>query len=153
MLCSIHEADGEYVAASLGAHYGGPLVDAVLALRYIKPMPFKLIGIEADPHMIELLKRHLRDHGIDANDHCIINAAVSDSTTPVLFTTSEVRTGANVAFHEPSERESIYQSIAGVGLSEAVLKNLLLHASTGLRVPLWAHSEAQGELEMVTRSR
>ena len=150
LLSSIHEAEQDYVAVSLGAHYGGPLVDAALALRQVKPMPYRLIGIEADPYMIGLLKRHFRDHGIDPRDHCIINAAVSDTTTPVLFTTSDVRTGANVAFHQPAERESIYQSIARVGLSEGVLKNLLINASTGLKVPLWAHSDAVGELELVS---
>ena len=150
LLSSIHEADSEFVAVSLGAHYGGPLVDAVLALRQISPMPYKLIGVEADPYMIQLLRQHFRDHGIDARDHCIINAAVGATAAPVLFTTSDVRTGANVAFHDAAERESIYQSIARVGLSEAVLKNLLVNASIGLKVPLWAHSEAQGELELVS---
>ena len=153
LLCSIQEAESGYVTASLGAHYGGPLVDAALALGRLKPMPFKLIGVEADPYMIGLLNQHFRDHGIDPSDYCIINAAVNDSNMLVVFTTSEVRTGANVAFHDPIARESIYQSIAGTGLTEAVLKNLLLNASTGLRVPLWAHSKAQGELEMVSAIR
>ena len=150
LLSAVQEAQGQFVAVSLGAHYGGPLVNAALALQRINPMPYRLIGIEGDRHMVAMLRRHFRDHGIDPSDHCIINAVVSDTNTPVIFPTSTVRTGANTAFRLPEHRHSIYHAIAEAGLSEVVLKNLLTTGSTGLALPLWKDIDARGELEMVS---
>ena len=150
LLNAVQEARGRFVAVSLGAHYGGPLVNAALALKRINPMPYRLVGVEGDRHMVAMLRRHFRDHGIDPSDHCIINAVVSDTNTPVIFPTSATRTGANTAFHLPEHRESVYRAIAEAGFSKAVLKNILATGSTGLALPLWKDIDAQGELEMVS---
>ena len=117
---------------------------------HLNPMPFRLVGIEGDRHMVAMLKRHFVDNGLDPLDHCIINAVVSDTNTPVVFPTSDIRTGANSAFHEPAQRESLYAAIAKAGLSETVLKNVVATGSTGIRVPLWEGSDAKGELEFVS---
>ncbi len=150
LLCSAREAQGCYVAVSLGAHYGGPLVDAALALRRVNPMPYRLVGIEGDRHMVAMLNQHFIENGLDPRDHCIINAVVSDSNQPVIFPTSHVRTGANSAFHLPEHRASVYQAIADAGLSEAVLKNILCVGSTGIALPLWQGIDAKAELEMIS---
>ena len=83
LLCSIQEAESGYVTASLGAHYGGPLVDAAW-----------LSGV---------------------SNRCLSRPH---------------RARIDLPFNRQ------YRPY------RAVLKNLLLNASTGLRVPLWADSEA-----------
>ena len=150
LVSSVREAHDRYVAVSLGAHFGEPLVNAARALTHLNAMPYRLIGVEGDRHMVAMLKRHFVDNGIEPRDHCIINAVVSDTNTPVVFPTSDVRTGANSAFHEPAQRESLYDAIAKAGLSDAVLQNVVTTGSTGLQVPLWEGSDAKGELEFVS---
>ena len=150
LLSSVREAQGRYVAVSLGAHYGGPLVNAALALQRVRPMQCRLVGIEGDRHMVAMLEQHFFDNGLDPRDHCIINAVVSDSNKPVIFPTSKVRTGANSAFHLPEHLEAMYRTIAEAGLSESVLKNILTTGSTGLALPLWEGIDAKGELEMIS---
>lgn len=122
LISSVREAQGDYVTISLGAHFGEPLVNAARALTQLNPMPYRLVAVEGDRHMVAMLRHHFADNGIDPLDHCIINAVVSDTNTPVVFPTSETRTGANSAFHEAGQREALFDAIVKAGLTEGVLK-------------------------------
>lgn len=150
LVSSLREARDRFVMVSLGAHFGGPLVTAAHALGHLNPMPYRLIGIEGDRHMVAMLKRHFADNGLDPSDHCIINAVVSDSNTPAVFPTSEVRTGANGALHALFQREAIYDAITKADLSESVLQNVIATGSTGLCIPMYQGSDTKGELEFVS---
>ena len=150
MVSSVKDARERYVAVSLGAHDGRPLVNAALAVRRINPMNFKLVGVEGDHHMGQKLRRHFRNNRIDPDDHAIINAVVSDTNRPVIFPTTEVRTGANFAFHGSEMVESLFEVIRDAELCERVLENLLRTRSTGLRMPPGGTGGVEAELEMVS---
>ena len=150
LINSVKEARNRFVAVSLGAHDGRPLVNAARAIQSINPMPFKLVGVEGDRHMCEKLRRHFVNNGIDPDDHCIINTIVSDTNRPRIFTTSEVRTGANIAFHDIRRPEQMFEVVRQNDLCETVLKTLLTRQSTGLHVPLHGTDGVSGELEMVS---
>lgn len=126
-----------FTAVSLGAHFGGPLVNAAALLRRLRPgVPFKLVAVEGDPSMCALAATHFRDNGIDPDDHAIVNAVVSADNRPVPFTVSDVRTGSNVAFHGRAERQYIADLVVRNKLEAAVVTGLLLDGTTGLTTRL-----------------
>lgn len=150
---AIRAAKNRFTAVSLGAHFGGPLVDAALALRQLNPMPFLLVGVEADPNMCAMMHEHFRENGIDSKDHWIINCAVNDTNDPVVFTVSEMRTGSNTTLHRREDRETLFNTIEAAGLSVETLRNVLMEGSTQLYVPIASMEgtpEARGELRFVS---
>ncbi len=152
-LMAVRGARGRFTMVSLGAHYGGPLVDAALALNQVNPMPCFLVGVEADPNMCAMLYGHFRDNGISPGSHWIINCAISDTNRPVVFPVSEIRTGSNAAIHNLAQREELFETINGAGKSEETLKNILIDASTHLYTPLSSPPgtpEARGELRLIS---
>jgi FkbM family methyltransferase len=74
-----------FTMIELGAGFGRWLVRAVTALRMMNPLPFKLVGVEAEPTHFEWMKMHFLDNGIKPEDQELIRAAVSDSARPVYF--------------------------------------------------------------------
>ena len=152
-LMAVRTARHRFTAVSLGAHFGGPLVDAALALQKLNPMPYLLVGVEADPYMCAMLDEHFRENGIDPNDHWIINCVVNDTNRPVVFTVSEMRTGSNAMLHSRDQYECLFDSIQEAGMCEEILRNVLTAASTQLYVPLdnmAGTPEARGELRFVS---
>lgn len=150
---AIRAARHRFTAVSLGAHFGGPLVDAALALQKVNPMPYFLVGVEADPNMCAMLDEHFRENGIDPNDHWIINCAVNDTNRPVIFPVSEMRTGSNTMLHDIKEREALARTIEEIGKSAETLRNVLVDGSTQLYIPLSnmeGTPEARGELRFVS---
>lgn len=152
-MMAVRAAQHRFTAVSLGAHFGGPLVDAALALQKLNPMPYFLVGVEADPHMCAMLDEHFRENGIDPNDHWIINCAVNDTNRPVVFPVSEMRTGSNTMLHSSAERAALARTIEEVGKSAEILRNVLVDGSTQLYIPLAnmeGTPEARGELRFVS---
>jgi hypothetical protein len=126
-----------FTAVSLGAHFGGPLVNAAKLLGRLRPgVPFKLVAVEGDPSMCALAAAHFRDNGIDPADHAIVNAVIAADNRPVPFTVSAVRTGSNVAFHGRAERQYIADLVVRNKLEAAVATGLLLDGTTGLTTRL-----------------
>lgn len=152
-LMAVRGARKRFTVVSLGAHFGGPLVDAALALQKLNPMPFFLVGAEADPHMFAMLEEHFRENGIDPKDHWIVNCAINDTNRPVIFPVSEIRTGSNSMLHTLEQYEFLYESIRDAGKSEETLRSVLTEASTQLYVSLdrmEGTPEARGELRFVS---
>lgn len=152
-LMAIRSAQRSFTMVSLGAHYGGPLVNAALALQKLNPMPYSLVGVEADPNMCVTLGEHFRENGIDPKDHWIINCALSDSNRPVVFPVSELRPGSNSAVHSDAQRRALLDMIIRSGQSEAILKNIVLEGSTHVYIPLDSPEgtpEASAELRFVS---
>lgn len=155
-LMAVRAARDRFTMVSLGAHYGGPLVDAALALKHVNPMPCFLVGAEADPYMCEMLYEHFRENGLIPANHWIINCAVNDTNRPVVFPVCEIRTGANTTLHDPRQREALFNTINGAGKSEETLKNILIDASTHLYTQLARGPgvpEARGELRLISAVR
>ena len=75
---------------------------------------------------------------------------VSDTNRPVIFPTTDVRTGANFAFHGDELTRSLFNIIRENDLCESVLETLLTRQSTGLRTPLAGSADVKAELEMVS---
>lgn len=153
MFMAVRAARRSFTMVSLGAHFGGPLVDSALALQKLNPMPCFLVGVEADPHMCAMLDEHFRENGIDPNDHWIINCAVNDTNRPVVFPVSEMRTGANSVLRTSEERETLFDMINNAGKAPETLRNVLIEGSTQLYIPLAnmeGTPEARGELRFVS---
>lgn len=75
-----------YTIVELGAGWGRWLVNAAAAVRQLVPgRPFLLVGVEAEPTHFEWLQRHLRDNGIDPEEHILVNAAVAARAGRVRF--------------------------------------------------------------------
>jgi hypothetical protein len=149
-LQSVRAARERYTAISLGAHYGGPLVNAALFARRLRPeLAVKLIAVEGDPHMCAMIRAHFIDNGFDPADHAIVNAVVSGDNKPVLFTTSPVRTGANVAFHSAIHRKTILDGIVKNKFEARVATGLVLAGTTTLTTPLDG-TEVAGEIEFMS---
>ncbi len=152
-IMAVRSAKNRFTAVSLGAHFGGPLVDAALALQILNPMPFLLVGVEADPNMCAMLYEHFRENGLDPNDHWIINCAVNDTNRPVVFPVSEMRTGSNTMLHTREDRETLARTIEESGMTVETLRNVLVDGSTQLFIPLAnmeGTPEARGELRFVS---
>ena len=134
---AVMAAGERFTGVSLGAHFGGPLVNAAALLRRLRPdVSIKLVAVEGDPSMCALARAHFRDNGIDPDDHAIVNAVVSADNRPVPFTVSDVRTGSNVAFHGQAERQYIADLVVRNKLEAAVATGLLLDGTTGLTTRL-----------------
>lgn len=87
LLSSVLEAKDRFVMAELGAGYGRWIVGAACALRRARPhLPFKLIGVEAEPQHFAWMRKHFEDNGIDWREHTLIHAAVAGSRRTVSFT-------------------------------------------------------------------
>ncbi len=152
-LLAVRSAHRKFTMVSLGAHFGGPLVNAALALQKLNPMPFSLVGVEADPNTCVALAEHFRENGIDPNDHWIINCALSDSNRPVVFPVCELRPGSNSALHTDEQRQFLVDTIINSGQAEAILKNIVLEGSTRVHVQLDSPDgapEAEAELRFVS---
>lgn len=143
---SILRAKGSYAMVSLGAHFGGPLVNAYKMVQAMRPMPCRLIGIEGDPHMCSMLRRHAEDNGLPADCLTLINAVVSEDNKPILFPTSPVRTGANRALSTRGEIETVCDVAAANGHAVDMLRGLLTSGRSGLFLTL-PGTEARAELQ------
>jgi len=85
VLESVLAARNGYTMFELGAGYGRWLVRAAAALRQRGPIPCRLVAVEPEPQHFRWLKNHLRDNGIDPEEHTLIEAAVADQAGEVLF--------------------------------------------------------------------
>jgi FkbM family methyltransferase len=74
---SVRKAKGEYTIVELGAGYGRWSARAIGVLRAINPMPFRIVGVEAEPKHYEYIKQHFTDNNIPLNRAWLICAAVS----------------------------------------------------------------------------
>ena len=112
-------ATQSFTMIELGAGYGRWLVRAALAVkRYHRDLPIKLIGVEAEPSHFQWLKHHLRDNGIDPDEHELIEAAVDEQDGEVLFYVGKPDEwyGQAIATHANAASESI-QKVRAVRLS------------------------------------
>jgi FkbM family methyltransferase len=89
LLEAVIAADKSFTMIELGAGYGRWLVRAATALRQLKNIPYRLIGVEAEPQHFQWLLQHLTDNGIDPNSHLMINKAVNFNDGEVWFSVGE----------------------------------------------------------------
>jgi hypothetical protein len=133
-LVSAREARDRYVMITLGAHYGAQAVGAYRALQLVKPLPCKLVAVEAEPDNFRHLIRFFRDNGIDSDAHWLVPMAISDTNSPSFFPVGAPGVGANncVASNEPLARVSYVEEIIAGGKAAQALENLLINNTTGI---------------------
>jgi FkbM family methyltransferase len=146
------EARGRYVMITLGACYGAQAVGAHRALQALNPMPSKLVAVEPEPENWQWVRRHMRDNGINPDDHWLVPLAISDRNDPVLFPVGSPGTGAQNCYstNEPMAREFYARDIIGRGGVEEALRNLLIRNTTGLTKDLVPGSNFMAEIKLVS---
>ena len=88
LLEAVLEAKDTFTMAELGAGFGRWLVAGACAQR--RPdLAIRLIGVEAEPTHFGWMKEHLRDNGINPDNHRLIQAAATSDGRPVHFTFGE----------------------------------------------------------------
>ena len=146
------EAQGRFVMMTLGACYGGQAVGAYFALQKINPMPCRLVLVEPDPNNCEWIVRHLRDNGLDPDDHWIVPYAISDTTDPVFFPVGSPGSGAQNCFasNEAAARQSYADQLISNGGADKALRNLLLTNSTGITKNLVPGRDWTAEIKLMS---
>jgi FkbM family methyltransferase len=87
LLEAVLEAKDTFTMAELGAGFGRWLVAGACAIRQRRPdLAIRLIGVEAEPTHFGWMKEHLRDNGINPDNHRLIQAAATSDGRPVHFT-------------------------------------------------------------------
>jgi FkbM family methyltransferase len=74
-----------FTMIELGAGYGPWLVTAHRAEQLSGGRPVDLVGVEMVPRHYEWMREHLRNNGIDPEEHRLIHAAVSDREGEALY--------------------------------------------------------------------
>ncbi len=146
---AITRAKERFTMVSLGAHYGGPLVNAVHLLRAMRPMPYRLVGVEGDPHMCAMVAEHFADNEVDIADLTLINAVVGGDNKPVIFPCATTRTGANAAISSAPAIDMLVESIKNAGHTEQAFASLLRDGTTGLFATL-NNTDVQAELRLMS---
>jgi len=146
---AITRAKERFTMVSLGAHYGGPLVNAVHLLRAMRPMPYRLVGVEGDPHMCAMFAEHFADNEVDIADLTLINAVVGGDNKPVIFPCATTRTGANAAISSAPAIDMLVESIKNAGHTEQAFASLLRDGTTGLFATL-NNTDVQAELRLMS---
>lgn len=146
------EARERFVMVTLGANYGYQAVACSRALQRLNPLPMKLVAVEPIPENVAWIRRHMRDNGIDPDEHWIIQAAVSGDNEPVLFPVGAPGVGAQncISTNEPAARRQYVDDIIKSGRLEEALRGLLLHNSTGLRKVFIPGRDWFGEIKFVS---
>jgi FkbM family methyltransferase len=85
LLEAINAATENFTMVELGAGYGRWITAAAVVMRRHRLLPFRLVGVEAEPHHFEMMKQHLRDNGFVPENHTLINAAITPTGRPVHF--------------------------------------------------------------------
>jgi hypothetical protein len=145
-------ARGHFVMISLGACYGGQVVGCYRALQLINPMPSKFVAVEGNPENIDWMAQHMRDNGMDPDQHWLVQAAISDNNKPVLFPVGCPGLGVQnyVSTNEAVGRKACADQIIAGGGAEQALQDILLRNTTGLKRELVAGENFEGEIKIVS---
>ena len=147
---AIARAKGSFSMVSLGAHYGGPMVNAVHMLRAVRPMPYRLLGVEGDPHLGAVMTEHFRENGVGSTSLTHINAVVGANNRPALFPCTEIRTGANSALTSVASIDAFVAAINDGGHAERVVASLLRDDNTTRITTTLAGTGVQAELRLMS---
>jgi hypothetical protein len=145
-------ARGQFTMVTLGANYGAQAVGAFAAVRALNPMPCALVAVEPVPENLAWTRRHMRENGIDPDQHWLIGSAISDSNAPMLFPVGSPGSGAQNGFatNEPAARENHVRAIQAAGRVKQALASLLLHNTTGLMTNLVPDLDLPAEIKLVS---
>jgi len=84
LLEALEGAKDSFTMIELGAGFGRWLCRAGVALRKVNPkLPYRLIGVEAEPTHFSWMIEHLRDNEIDLTRCQLLNCAISGKNNEV----------------------------------------------------------------------
>lgn len=141
-----------FTMVTLGANYGAQAVGAAKALMAVNPMPYKLVAVEPVPENLLWTAEHMRDNGIDPDDHWLLQTAIGGRNAPVLFPVGSPGSGAqnSYATNEAGARAYYADELVRSGRIEEALRSLLLANRTGLQTNLVEGYDLPADIEMVS---
>jgi FkbM family methyltransferase len=89
LLEAVSEADDSFTMVELGAGWGKWIVNGVAALRARGDLPYRVVGVEAEPMHFRWMRQHLEDNEIDLRRATLIEAAVAAEDGYVWFHVGE----------------------------------------------------------------
>jgi hypothetical protein len=151
-LLAAREARGRFVMMTLGALYGYQAVGCCKVLQLLNPMPYKLVAVEAIPENVRRMRRLMRENGINPDEQWIVEAAVSDTNEPALFPVGAPGAGSQncVSTDDQGSRKGLADWAISEGRAEEVLRNLLLHNSTGFQKEIAGDQGLSAEIKLVS---
>jgi hypothetical protein len=151
-LAAAREARGRYVMITLGAAYGGQAVGAYRAMQLVNPLPCKLVAVEPVPENYAWMIQHMRTNGIDPDDHWLVQTAVGGSNEPIFFPVGAPGTGANNSYstNDINSRKYYVETFISEGQTEAALRNLIEHNTTGIEKDLLPGRNAIAEIKLMS---
>jgi len=87
LLHTVTLAKHHFTMLELGAGWGRWLANAAFALQQSSRLPYRLVGVEAEPTHFAWMEEHLRENGVDVGRCRLIQAAVTDRDGEVGFHT------------------------------------------------------------------
>ena len=151
-LAAAREARDRYVMITLGACYGAQAVGAYRAVQLVNPMPCKLVAVEPVPKNFEWVAQHMRTNGIDPVQNWLLQVAIGSSNDPVYFPVGAPGTGANNSYatNEIAARKHYVETFVREARTEAALRNLIMHNTTGLEKDLVPGRNAKAEIKLLS---
>jgi hypothetical protein len=151
-VAAARDARGRYVMVTLGACYGAQAVGSAAALRHLNPMPFKLVALEPEPVNYAWTAQHMRDNGIDPDEHWLIQAAITDNNNPLFFPVGAPGSGAQNSFatNEAAARQHYVRALIDSGRPDQALRDLLLHNTTGITKNLLPGDGFEAEITLLS---
>jgi hypothetical protein len=146
------EARDRFVMMTLGANWGAQAVGAARALQLVNPMPYKLVAVEPIPENMAWVAQHMRDNGIDPEQHWLVEMAISDRNAPVLFPVGAPGLGAQncLSTNDGAMRVAYAEELIGAGRAEQALRSLLRDNTTGLNKKIVQHLDVTAEVKLVS---
>jgi hypothetical protein len=94
----------------------------------------------------------MRDNGIDVDRQWLLQVALGDRNTPVLFPVGSPGSGANNCFstNEDKSRRIYANQIIASGRTEEALRNLMINNSTGIVKDLVPGENFQAEIKVLS---
>jgi hypothetical protein len=146
------EARDRFVMMTLGANWGAQAVGAARALLLVNPMPYKLVAVEPIPENMVWVAQHMRDNGIDPEQHWLVEMAISGGNAPVLFPVGTPGSGAQncLTTNDPGTRRDYVDHIIAAGRGDETLRYLLVENRTGIRHKLVQDRDFTAEVKFVS---
>jgi len=146
------EAQRSYTMITLGACYAAQAVGSYRALQQLNPMPAKLVAVEPEPDNYQWSMRHMRDNGIDPEEHWLLPYAISESTDPVYFPVGSPGTGAQNCYstNVKATREFYVKELLSRRNIDETVRNLVLHNTTGMTKDLVPGANYMAEIKLMS---
>ena len=85
LLEAVAEAEHSFVMVELGAGWGRWMVSGIAALRQRNPLPYHVVGVEAEPTHFHWMQQHFEDNEVELGCATFFEAAVAAEDGAVWF--------------------------------------------------------------------